>query len=246
VIVHESIARNFLDKLTEKAGKLRVGAPSGDVDMGAITMEKQKLVYEKQMKDAHAKGARFLAGGDYKRDQAFMPPTIVTGADIETTDIYNEETFGPVLAVTTFKSLHEAVEKTNRSKYGLLASVMTKNLSMGEQVARQLEVGTVIINDVTFTAGLAETPWGGVKESGFGRTRSEIGLYEFVNVRHIHRPISRLFVFKSWWWYPYSRYQYETFRQFAELYRRHWTDRLKAFPHVLWNLVKFLKEEPRL
>ena len=93
-----------------------------------------------------------------------------------------EETFGPVVAVTTFKTVDEAVRKANASKYGLLASVITRDISLGEEIARRLEVGTVTVNEVTYTAGLGETPWGGVKESGFGREGGVQGLAPYVTL----------------------------------------------------------------
>jgi succinate-semialdehyde dehydrogenase/glutarate-semialdehyde dehydrogenase len=151
-----------------------------------------------------------------------------------------------VVAVTTFQTVDEAVRKANASRYGLLASVITGNQHLGEEIARRLEVGTVTVNEVTYTAGLGETPWGGVKESGFGRSHSDIGLYEFVNVRHIHKPRSRLFVFKSWWWFPYTSFQYAMFRQMLNLYRRSWLEKARAFPHFLWNFVQMIKHEKRL
>lgn len=248
ILVHESIAELFMVKLKEKVTQLRQ-APSTAVagnDLGAITLDKQKTTYDQQISQAKQAGAHFLTGGAFSSDLKYLIPTLVTGEKIESLEIYNEETFGPVVAITTFKTPAEAVRKVNSSSYGLLASVITKNIALGEQIARQLEVGTVTINEVTYTCGLPETPWGGIKNSGIGRTHSERGLLEFVNVRHIHKPKSRLFVFKSPWWFPYTPYQYKTFRTLLELYRLHWTDRLKALPHVLWNLVKFLKEEKRL
>ncbi|MBI3535071.1 MAG: aldehyde dehydrogenase family protein [Deltaproteobacteria bacterium] len=175
-----------------------------------------------------------------------LSPTIVTGKNIEDLQIYNDETFGPVVAVTTFKNVDEAVEKTNRSRYGLLASVITKDISLGEKIAKRLHVGTVTINEVTYTAGLSETPWGGVKESGFGRTHSELGLLEFVNIRHIHKPRIWFFVCKSPWWFPYTPFQFQAFRKFLELYRKNWWHKLKALPEFLWNFLQFLKNEPRV
>ncbi len=247
VLVHESVAPKFMAMLKEKLQTLRQGPSTGfDNDLGPITFPKQAAIYESHLNEAHAAGAHFSLGGGLSPDRRYMPPAIVSGPNIEKLEIYNEETFGPVLAVTTFKSVTEAVEKANRSKYGLLASVITRNISLGEQIARQLEVGTVTINEVAYTGGLAETPWGGVKESGFGRVRSDMGIFEFVNVRHIHKPRSRLFVFKSWWWFPYTPFQYETFKQALQLYRRSWFDRIRAFPHFLWNLAQFLKKEKRL
>jgi acyl-CoA reductase-like NAD-dependent aldehyde dehydrogenase len=247
VLVHESIAQPFTTMLKEKLKTLRQGPSSGlENDLGPITFHKQAAVYEEHLNQAHAAGVQFPLGGALSSDRRYMPPAIVAGSGVEKLEIYNEETFGPVVAITTFRSITEAIEKANRSKYGLLASVITKNISMGEEIARQLEVGTVTINEVAYTGGLAETPWGGLKESGFGRVRSEMGIYEFVNVRHIHKPRSRLLVFKSAWWFPYTPYQYETFKLALQLYRRSWVDRVRAFPHFLWNLVQFLKKEKRL
>jgi len=216
------------------------------VDLGAVTFEKQKSVYEKQLSEARAKGATIVTGGEFNSDRTSLAPTVVTGQGIEELDVYNEETFGPVVALTTYKSVAEAVQKANRNKYGLLASVISRDIGMGEEVAKQLEVGTVTVNEVLYTGGLGETPWGGIKESGIGRTHSDMGLYEFVNVRHIHRPRTRLTVFKSVWWFPYTPFQYAAFRQMFEMYRRSWSDRVRALPHLLWNFVQFLKHERRL
>jgi len=241
IIVHESIAELFKTKLKLKLEKLRHG-PSVLLqnDLGPITLEKQKLTYESQLAQAQAQGAE-ISGGKFMADRRYLEPTIVSGPAVESLKIYNEESFGPIVAITTFRTPAEAIRKANASSYGLLASVITR-----EQIARQLEVGTVTINEVLYTAGLSETPWGGVKDSGIGRTHSATGLLEFCHVRHIHKPKSHLLVFKSPWWFPYTPYQYETFRKLVEIYRRHWTDKLKALPHLLWNLVKFLKEEKRL
>jgi len=247
ILVHERIAQPFLSLLKEKIGKLRQGpSDSQNNDLGAITFEQQKSTYDRQLNEAKSKNAEIITGGEFSSDRRYLAPTVITGSKVESLEVYNEETFGPVVAVTTFQSVNEAIQKANQSKYGLLASVITGNISLGEEIAKQLAVGTVTINEVTYTAGLSETPWGGIKESGFGRTHSEIGLYEFVNIRHIHKPKSKLLVFKSLWWFPYSPFQYIAFRQFFNLYRTHWVDRLKAIPDFLWNFMKFIKHEKRL
>jgi acyl-CoA reductase-like NAD-dependent aldehyde dehydrogenase len=247
VIVHESIAEEFNRQLKLKVETLRQGpSRGGNNDLGAITFEKQKEVYAHQIKQAKDRGATFLTGGNFSEDRRFLQPTVVYGKTIEELDIYTEETFGPVLAITTFRSVDEAIEKANKSRYGLLASIITKNHGLAESIAKRLEVGTVTINEVVYTAGLPETPWGGVKETGFGRKHSARGLYEFVNTRHIHKPLGSLFVFKSLWWFPYTPFQHATFRQFVEFYRKSRLARLRAFPAWLWNLVQFLKNEPRI
>jgi succinate-semialdehyde dehydrogenase/glutarate-semialdehyde dehydrogenase len=247
LLVHEKIAEPFLALFKEKISRLRQGPSTGnDNDMGVVTFDRQKNTYDRHLEEARQKGAQIVTGGEFSADRTMLRPTVVTGPGIESLEVYNEETFGPVVALTTYKSVAEAVQKANRNRYGLLASVITRDLGLGEEVARQLEVGTVTINEVTYTAGLGETPWGGVKESGFGRSHSDIGLYEFVNVRHIHKPRSRLTVFKSAWWFPYTPFQYAAFRALFEIYRRHWTDRLRALPLLLWNFVQFIKNEKRL
>lgn len=245
LIVHESIAEPFVKLLNEKIQKLRVG--SADADIGAITVEKQKDVYRAHLDEARAQGLR-VQGGEWVEASRFMRPAVVTGAsaELESSRVYTEETFGPVVAVTTFRSMDEAVRKANQSPYGLLGSVITRNLKLGDKIARQMEAGTVTINEVAFTAGVPETPWGGLKDSGFGRKHSDAGIYEFVNVRHVNRPRSSLFSMKSPWWYPYSPFQYETFRSYLKLYRRSFWRKLSGLPNFLWNLVHFLKNERRL
>ncbi len=241
LIVHESIAPAFIEKLKEKIARL-----SPETDLGVCTMEKQKTLYEAQLSEARAKGVEFYAGGTLSDDRIRMMPTLVGGANIEETRIYNEETFGPAIAITTFRSVQEAIEKANRSPYGLLASVITSNMALGEEVAKSLQVGSVMINEVAFSAGLPETPWGGLKESGFGRKHSELGLFEFVNIKHINQPRYGFLTFKSFWWFPYTINQKAFFRAWIELYRGSWFEKLANIPHFLWAFLKFIKNEPRI
>jgi acyl-CoA reductase-like NAD-dependent aldehyde dehydrogenase len=241
LIVHESIAKPFAEMLKEKVLRLTPG-----IDLGVTTMDKQKSIYEEHLKDAKDRGAEFICGGIMSSDRTRMIPTLVGGKGIEETRIYNEETFGPVIALTTFKSVQEAIEKANRSEYGLLASVISSNMALAEEIARELHVGSVMINEVLFSAGLPETPWGGMKDSGFGRKHAEMGLYEFVHVRHINRPAVGLFTFKSWWWFPYSEAQREFFRSWISLYQGGLFEKLTHLPHFLWSMTKFLKNESRL
>lgn len=251
VLVHERVASEFTALLKEKISRLRhrnesTSATGGEYDLGSITFEKQKAIYETQLSEARSAGATVVAGGNFGPNGTFLEPTIVTGKNIESLSIYNEETFGPVIALTTFSSTNEAIEKANASRYGLLASIYSRNTGLAEKMARQLHVGTVIINDVLYTAGLPETPWGGVKETGFGRTHSEFGLLEFVNVRHIHAPRLGHQQFKNLWWFPYTQIQFNLFRSFLELYRKRFTDKVRALPEFIWNFVQLIKTDRRI
>jgi succinate-semialdehyde dehydrogenase/glutarate-semialdehyde dehydrogenase len=248
LLVHESIAEPFLKRLVQKTEALRQGPSTGpgQNDLGAITYEKQKAVYKKQLAEARSAGVSTLTGGEFSSDHRFLKPTILSGSGIENTSVYTDETFGPVLAVTTFSSVADAVKKANKSRYGLLASVITKNIPLGEEIARQIEAGSVLINEVAYTAAAPETPWGGMKDTGFGKKHSDEGLLEFVHSRHIHKPRTNLFVFKSLWWFPYTAIQHETFRWFLALYRRSWIEKFKALPIFLSNAIRQIKTDKRI
>ncbi len=246
ILVQESIADEFKKRIKEKVSQLKFNPTNmKDTDLGAITFKNQKTVLEKQIKDAKNKNASFLTGGKFRKNKISLEPTLIedNGADLEA---YIEESFGPIAVIKTFHSIDEAVELANRSKYALSASVVTSNLSLGEDIAKRLETGTVLINEVAYAPGLTETPWGGLKDSGYGKRHSDIGLLEFVNIRHINKPISRALIFKSFWWFPYSPYQYITFRKMIAIYHKSWFDKLKALPLFLWNFVQFFKKEKRL
>jgi succinate-semialdehyde dehydrogenase/glutarate-semialdehyde dehydrogenase len=103
-----------------------------------------------------------------------------------------------------------------------------------------------MINEVMFSAGLPETPWGGIKDSGIGRKHSEQGLFEFVNTLHINQPRLGLLSFKSWWWFPYTPYQRQFFESWIRLYKKGFVQKALELPHFLWCLAKFLKNEPRI
>ncbi|MGK5089352.1 aldehyde dehydrogenase family protein, partial [Bdellovibrionota bacterium FG-2] len=163
---------------------------------------------------------------------------LLTGSDADKFDFLSERSAEPTLSIQPFRSVSDAVHKANQNQHGIVVSVMTRNHRLGEQIARQLEVGAIIINDVAFSGGSRETTWGGVKETGLAKTRCGTGLSDYVNIRHIHKPRSSLFVFKALWWFPYSPFQFAVFRTFLDLFRQHWTDRARTFPHFLWNLVQ--------
>ena len=113
-----------------------------------------------------------------------------------------DETFGPVLPVMTFKTEDEAIRLANDSVFGLTASVWTKDIARGRRLAERIEAGTVMVNEVLYTHGIAQTPWGGIKESGYGRTHGRMGLLELVTPRHIH--VNRVSFFPDLWWFRYD------------------------------------------
>jgi len=202
--VHESIAPKFLARVLAETQTLRqeVGTKA-DTDVGAMSNERQLRIVEQHVADAVERGAKVVAGG--KRtdnlDGFFYPPTVLTNVDHRMT-IMRDETFGPVLPVMTFKTEDEAIRLANDSVFGLTASVWTKDIARGRRLAELIEAGTVMVNEVLYTHGIAQTPWGGIKDSGYGRTHGRMGLLELVSPRHIH--VNRISGFPDLWWFRYD------------------------------------------
>ena len=152
-----------------------------------MSNERQLKIVEDHITDAKVRGAQVLTGGKRLSEGEgwFHEPTVLINVD-HSMKLMRDETFGPVLPIMTFKSEDEAVRLANDSIYGLTASVWTNNLGRGERVAQKIQAGTVMVNEVVYTHAIAQTPWGGVKQSGYGRTHGRLGLLELVTPQHIH------------------------------------------------------------
>jgi succinate-semialdehyde dehydrogenase/glutarate-semialdehyde dehydrogenase len=213
--VQEKIAAQFIESVVEKTRSLRQNAgTTEDTDLGAMSSERQLAIVEEHVGDAIKRGARLLTGGQRARGLpgSFYEPTILAEVD-HTMAVMREETFGPVLPVMTFKTEDEAIRLANDSIFGLTASVWTKNARRGKHLAGQLEAGTVMVNEVLYTHGIAQTPWGGMKQSGLGRTHGRLGLLELVAPQHVH--VNRIARLHDFWWFNYTPGAGRLFRGFA-------------------------------
>jgi acyl-CoA reductase-like NAD-dependent aldehyde dehydrogenase len=202
--VHEKVAQAFIESLVEKTRALKQNIGTfEDADLGAMSSERQLRTVEEHVHDAISRGARVLAGGRRSSSLkgSFYEPTILADVD-HTMTVMREETFGPVLPVMTFKTEDEAVRLANDSVFGLTASVWTKNVRRGKRIAERIEAGTVMVNEVLYTHGIAQTPWGGMKQSGLGRTHGRLGLLELVVPQHVH--VNRIARLPDLWWFGYS------------------------------------------
>ena len=115
--------------------------------------------------------------------------------------VMREEIFGPVAPIVVVGSEEEALERANDSNFGLGASIWTKDRQKGERMARRIESGMVWINDHSYSHGALQTSWGGVKDSGLGRSHSKFGFYECVNIKHVAWEPG---LTRDFWWQPYD------------------------------------------
>jgi acyl-CoA reductase-like NAD-dependent aldehyde dehydrogenase len=212
IYVHKDIYDPFMDLLVKQVNSLRVGADGFNVDIGAMTTESQVKTVKEHIADALDKGAVIAAQSSCPRNSTgnFLPATLLANVD-HSMLVMREETFGPVLGVMKVDSMEQAVTLANDSNLGLTASVWSKNRKYAESLARRIQAGVVMINDHLMSNGLAETPWGGFKESGLGRTHGELGMMEMTQpicIVHDYLPG----VQRDMWWYPSGKGIYDGIR----------------------------------
>jgi acyl-CoA reductase-like NAD-dependent aldehyde dehydrogenase len=181
VYAEAPIYDEFVGKVTEKVGRLRQGAPTGPAaaEVGAVIFPPQIDIVDAHVKDAVSKGAKVLTGGRPREGAGrFYEPTVLVDVD-HTMDCMTEETFGPTLPIMKVGSAEEAVKLANESRYGLAASVFTKDVAKGEQIARQVQAGVCCVNDAQMNYAALELPMGGWKASGLGSRHGPGGIRKY-------------------------------------------------------------------
>ncbi len=183
-IIHESVAEEFATKLSARMGALKVGRGVVEgTNIGPLIDEKSRQGVHALVQDAKEKGAKVLVGGEIPSGEGyFYPPTVLMSVP-ETCEILQNEIFGPVAPICTFKTEDEAVKMANNTEYGLVAYAFTKDLNRGLRLAERLEVGMFGLNTgiVSNPAG----PFGGVKQSGLGREGSSEGIEEYLETVYV-------------------------------------------------------------
>lgn len=200
-----SIHDQLVERIVRETKQLRQGDASSslqDVDVGAMAWDRQVDNVEKLVDAAVGQGAHVETGGKRKPAPGlFFEPTVLTSCR-QDMDVMRKEIFGPVIPIMKVESEDEAVRLANDSNLGLLAYVFTRDRERGRRLAERIEAGTVMVNDVLNTYACPETPWGGVKQSGIGRTHSAIGLRDMCETRHVNH--DRVALGREVWWYPYK------------------------------------------
>ena len=183
VYVDEKVADLFISKAVALAETLHAGAP-GDGNYGPATMPSQINVISSHIKAAIKDGGRFAYGSLKSVQEPFVQPVILVDVP-ENSAAVREETFGPIIIINRVSSMQEAIELSNSSRYGLGANVWSKR--QGKKIASQLKCGMVAINSTFSFAAISSVPFGGVKDSGYGRVHGPEGLLEYTYPRTVVR-----------------------------------------------------------
>ncbi len=206
VYVEEPIYEEFVTKLADRVNELRQGTDDASYkqDLGAMTFPPQVDIVSDHVEDARGKGARILTGGRRKEGPGnWYEPTVIADAD-HTMKVMVDETFGPVLGVMKVRDADEAVAMANDTRYGLSASVMSRDTGRAEEVARRLEVGATNIDDVLTNYFLHNLPMGGWKNSGIGFRHGANGIRRFCRTEAIVSPRFRQGK-RDPLWFPHKR-----------------------------------------
>jgi len=198
--VMDQVYDDYVREFVHYTQSLVVGDPlDPGTDVGPMVSARQRDKVAAQIDAAVASGAEVVTGGNGSQDRGhFFTPAVVTGAAAET-DLLREETFGPVAPIVPVRSLDEAIELANATRYGLGCNVYTRDLKTVVRLMREIKAGTVWFNDPLTDNDAG--PFGGMKQSGLGRELGEEGLEAFQETKHVHIETE---VAAKEWWYPYG------------------------------------------
>ena len=196
VYVEESVAAAFTRQVCALVASLR-----SRVDVGSLATPAQREIVSRHVNDARASGSEIVCGGPGIGEAPYYPPTVVRVSGDDSA-LMRDETFGPVLPIAVVAGAEEAIARANASRFGLTASVWTRDLRKARRIARQLRAGVVTINNHGFTGALPAAPWSGYGESGWGITNSPLALDALTRPRFVL--IDRSRARRELWWYPYT------------------------------------------
>lgn len=240
LLVVDAIYDEFVELVEREVRKLRVGPPDEGADIGPLTSSAQIGVVSRHVEDAEQKGATIATGGEPREGPGqFYEPTLVLDVSTDM-EIYREETFGPVLPVIRVDDAEEAIQMANDHKYGLTGSVWTGDRRRGIEMASRMECGQCSVNDLVQSVGNPALPFGGVKQSGFGRYHGHEGLHAFMHQKAIMYSPDLMDVEAVW--YPYAAKYPTVLDTFQKLLDGKMVRAVKNF----WELIQMSKNRAGL
>lgn len=246
VIVEAPVYDRFREMLAEAVAQLRVGADSDhDSDLGSLTSARQLESVKEQVADAIRKGATIVAqsGAPDSSDDTFFHPAMLLEQVDNTMDVIRYETFGPILTLQKADDEEDAIRIANDTDLGLSASVWSISFKRARRVAARINAGSIGINDHLMMHGMAETPWGGNKDSSVGRTHGQFGLESMTKPKvvvagRLPRSANEL------WWFPDSPRAYEALTSMLRFL--YGPGRLRAAWKLLPAFIAGIIRAPRL
>jgi acyl-CoA reductase-like NAD-dependent aldehyde dehydrogenase len=240
--VVREVADRFVEGVVEGARSLRVGDPmEWTTEVGPMVSRDQFEVVRDLVDDAVSEGATLRCGGPVEppamEGADFYAPAVLTGVR-QDMRIMREEIFGPVVPIVTVESEEEAIRLANDSEFGLGASIWTTDRARGERMARRLQAGMVWLNDHMYSHGACSCSWGGVKDSGLGRSHSKFGFYECVNIKLVTWDPSRA---RDFWWHPYDEWLAKAGHAGAQVLYGRDADKRSALRRGLVPLLRVLR-----
>src|SRR5579859_1415324 len=204
LFVERAVSEKFLTLCVEKTKSLRLGnGAEPATDVGPLIRPQHIQRMRDLLDDATSRGAKILCGGNARTDlgPCFFEPTVIANVD-SSMRLFQEETFGPILAAQTVENADEAVRRANDSPFTLAASVWTSGKARGRGIASRLRAGAVMVNDAISYFAIAEAPHGGCNASGWGRTHGRAGFLEMVQPKYVD--VDGLPSREKPWWYHYD------------------------------------------
>jgi acyl-CoA reductase-like NAD-dependent aldehyde dehydrogenase len=246
VYVMREVADRFVEGVVHGAERLALGDPMRwTTEIGPMVSHEQYEIVKELVDDAVAAGAVMRCGGPLEvpghEGRDFYAPSVLTGVTHDMR-IMREEIFGPVVPIATVDSEDEAIALANDSEFGLGASVWTRDRGRGERIGRRIESGMVWINDHMYSHGACSCSWGGVKNSGLGRSHSKFGFYECVNVKLVTWEPSRA---RDFWWHPYDESLAQGLRAGAQLLHGRDADKAGALRRGAAPLLRLARKSLR-
>ncbi|WP_327139590.1 aldehyde dehydrogenase family protein [Nocardia sp. NBC_01327] len=241
VLVHEDLHDAFLVRLRDKLQRIDIRR-----DLAPAIDERQRGTWQRHVEAARADGLT-VSGGEPLPDRRYAP-TVISGDGITNATVWQEETFGPVVAVTGFGGDDQAVALHNDTEYGLTASIFSADVARARALAQRLNAGSVAVNDVAATMySTPELPWGGIGRSGFGRSHGVDALLDAAWVQVIDAPRGPAFGPKRPWWYPYGPELEDAMRALgAAVATARPATRLRGYARAGHLLLSMLGRQPKL
>ncbi len=264
IYVERPVYKDFLALLRQEVRQIRQGPDGFDVDIGSLTTEEQRKKVIAQVQDALSKGARILetspsplkpsiersvgtgitlepASTESAYPEPLFYPVQIIEVDNDTGPLMQEETFGPILAVSVVDTEEEAIRRANATSYGLTASIWSLSKERVARVASRLQAGVITVNDHLMSHGMPETPWGGFKQSGIGRTHGDPLIEEVTQVKVVvweRLPRMKRNIF----WQPIDSTVYDGLKgALALAVGKGISKRLQGFGNLLHLLVKRIR-----